>query len=70
LLDLADKQGETKGSRIYIDLPITNQELANVVGTSRETVSRLLNQLKKEQIIDKQRSQIIILDKDALRGWK
>ncbi|WP_231571062.1 Crp/Fnr family transcriptional regulator [Gordoniibacillus kamchatkensis] len=47
LLQLADKHGEAKGSRIHIELPVTNQELASTIGTSRETVNRLLNQLKR-----------------------
>ncbi|MBA4493510.1 Crp/Fnr family transcriptional regulator [Paenactinomyces guangxiensis] len=69
LLYLADKHGKVKGPRIHIELPMTNQELANTVGTSRETVNRLLNQLKKEQIIEKNRSEMIILDKNALKRW-
>ncbi|SEM84087.1 Crp/Fnr family transcriptional regulator [Lihuaxuella thermophila] len=67
LLYLADKHGKVHGSRIHIQLPMTNQELANTVGTSRETVNRLLNQLKKEQLIEKYRREMIILDKNALK---
>jgi CRP/FNR family cyclic AMP-dependent transcriptional regulator len=69
LLQLADKHGEVKGSRVHIELPMTNQELANAIGTSRETVNRLLNQLKKQRILETHRSEIIILDKDALKRW-
>jgi len=67
---LADKHGEVKGSRIHIELPMTNQELANTIGTTRETVNRMLNQLKKQRILDTHRSEIIILDRDALKRWK
>lgn len=70
LLQLADKHGEVKGSRIHIELPMTHQELANTIGTTRETVNRLLNQLKKQRILEMHRSEIIILDRDALKRWK
>ncbi|TRY26528.1 Crp/Fnr family transcriptional regulator [Brevibacillus sp. LEMMJ03] len=69
LLQLADKHGEVNDSRVYIELPMTHQELANAIGSSRETVNRLVNQLKKQRILDTHRSGIIILDKDALKRW-
>ena len=69
LMQLAEKHGETRGSRIYIELPVTHQELANLIGTSRETVNRLLNLLKKQRVIETRRSEIVILDKDALQRW-
>lgn len=70
LLQLADKHGKEEGSRIHIELPMTNQELANTIGTSRETVNRLLNQLKKERIVETHRSEIIILDMYGLKRWR
>ena len=70
LLQLADKHGIRKGTNIHIELPVTNQELANSIGTSRETVNRLLNQLKKQHILKSDRSEIVILDIEALKGWK
>jgi len=69
LLQLAEKLGEAKGSRIHIELPVTNQELANLIGTSRETVNRLLNQLKKRHILETNRSEMVILDMEALKRW-
>jgi len=70
LLQLAGKLGERRGNHIHIDLPITNQELANAIGTTRETVNRLLNQLKKNDVIESTRSEIIIRDMEALKSWK
>lgn len=69
LLQLAEKHGERKDASVRIELPMTNQDLANAIGTSRETVNRLLNQLKKDGIIETHRSEIIILDMDALKRW-
>lgn len=70
LLQMAKKHGETKGSSVLIEVPMTHQEFANVIGTTRETVNRMLNQLRKEKIIDTHRNEIIILDLEALKNWK
>jgi CRP-like cAMP-binding protein len=70
LLHLADKHGEIKGDTVHIDLPITHLEFANSIGTTRETVNRLLNTLRKENIIETHRNGFIILDFDALLDYK
>ena len=51
-------------------MPITNQDFANIVGSSRETVNRILNQLKKENLIEFGRNGILINDIDELKtSW-
>jgi CRP-like cAMP-binding protein len=40
--------------------------MASMLGISRETLSRLFNQAKREGIIDYNRKEIIILDLEAL----
>lgn len=73
LLKLSEQHGERKENKIVINLPMTHQEFANAIGTSRETINRLLNQLSKENIVSIGRSRIVIIDLDALkqqRGYK
>ena len=67
LADLADHCGERRGGAIYIRLPLTHQDIASAIGTSRETVSRLLNRLKREGIVEAGRAGIVICDPEALR---
>jgi len=67
LLGLAERHGEARDGRIAINLPMTHQEFANAVGSTRETVNRMLNQLEKDQILKTDRNRIVILDPDALR---
>jgi len=67
LADLADHCGERRGGAIYIRLPLTHQDIASAIGTSRETVSRLLNRLKREGIVEAGRAGIVIRDPEALR---
>lgn len=45
---------------MLIDLPITNQELSNVIGSSRETVSRVMSQLKEAGMISTEHKRIKI----------
>lgn len=67
LLLLAEQHGNTKANKITINMPMTHQEFANSVGTTRETVNRLLNQLNKEQLLEVDRNRIVILDIEALK---
>ncbi|MEG6616024.1 Crp/Fnr family transcriptional regulator [Peptococcaceae bacterium 1198_IL3148] len=68
LLDLASENGCATEKGIEINLSLTNQELANMVGTSRESVNRIINDLKKGGTLDVNRQQIIILNKQKLRS--
>jgi CRP/FNR family cyclic AMP-dependent transcriptional regulator len=70
LLKLAEQHGEKEGNTVYIELPITHQEFANAVGTTRETINRLLNQLRKDDIIQTERNRITIYNIEALKYWK
>lgn len=51
---------------IEVDLPFTRQEMAALVGTSRETVTRVLSDMKKSGIIDLDRQKIVVLDEKKL----
>lgn len=69
LLRLADEHGiEEKGQRI-ISLAVTQQDIASMAGTTRETVSRLFQHLRKDRLIEMDRKQIVILDFDLLQSY-
>ena len=55
-----DADGVTLGIRL------TRVELANIVGTTTESVSRLLSKLRREEILRIEGRRIMILDHDAL----
>jgi CRP/FNR family cyclic AMP-dependent transcriptional regulator len=63
---LAQKHGIRDAHGTIIDLKITHQELAEMVGTSRETVTRVLAHLKQKGIIEINQRRITLLDSDAL----
>jgi CRP-like cAMP-binding protein len=62
LIRMTNSYGIHKDNQILIDLPLTNQELANFCGTSRESTNRILSELKKENIISIKKGKITVLD--------
>lgn len=52
-----------------IKVALTHQELANFIGTSRETVSRILREFEKEGAISVKRQIVTITDEKKLRSW-
>lgn len=54
----------TSGKRFT--LVFTHQELANMAGTSRETVTRILNQFERKRIVERQGASLVILDPASL----
>ncbi len=67
ILNLAEEMGqETADGHILIDRPLTHQQLANLVGTTRETVTKILNEMKDNGLLDIRRHRITILDREEL----
>jgi CRP/FNR family cyclic AMP-dependent transcriptional regulator len=68
LLRLAEESGKQKEGTLVIEMPITHQDFANMVGASRESINRIFNRLKKENLLKSDRQSIAILDIERLRG--
>lgn len=49
-----------------INLPLTHEKLAECIGTTRETVTRTLNEFKSHRLIGLRSSTLVIRDRDAL----
>lgn len=61
LLRLTKSHGkEIADGSFQITTPFTNRDLANMIGSSRETVSRTLTQLKKNNLIETKSGKIIV----------
>lgn len=69
LIRLALESGKQNRNKVFIDIPITNRDFANMIGSTRETVNRVLNQLKKENLIDFNRNGILINDINKLKTY-
>ena len=67
ILTLGEEMGEpTPEGNVLIDHPLTHQQLANLVGTTRETVTKILNEMKDNGLLSIRRHRITILDKEGL----
>lgn len=68
LLELLDSYGERVGDRWEIRLRLSHQELANLIGATRESVTLILGHLQLEGLIQVRRRRITVLDRDALEA--
>ena len=67
LIRLANSYGEEIDDGILISVPLTNQELANYSATARESLNRMLSELKRNNIIENRGNLIFIKDIEYLR---
>ena len=65
LLDLSAGHDKGKGE-VRITLTLTHEEIAQMIGASRETVTRLFGEFKKKQFLQVKGSTLIIKDKAGL----
>jgi CRP-like cAMP-binding protein len=50
-----------------LEVHYTHEELADLAGTYRETVTKVLSDFRERSLIELQRGKIIVLDADGLR---
>jgi CRP-like cAMP-binding protein len=60
LVKLGQKFGVPEGTHHKIDMPLTHQEIGNMIGSTRETVTVALNELAKENVLKTGRMSIHI----------
>jgi CRP/FNR family transcriptional regulator len=67
LLDLSANHDEAKGD-VRLTLTLTHEEIAQMIGASRETVTRLFADFKKKQLLQVKGSTVIIKNKAGLES--
>lgn len=67
LLRLAKKHGEKVGEKVVISTKFTHEELADMIGISRTTMTKMLNKLERQGVIKRQ-GKIISFDSQELEG--
>jgi CRP/FNR family transcriptional regulator len=68
LLNLAANFGEPAQAGTRITLRLTNQEMANMIGTTRETVNRTLNRFWDERLIDMRTAHVVVVEFEKLKA--
>ncbi|HEU4521260.1 MAG TPA: Crp/Fnr family transcriptional regulator [Thermoanaerobaculia bacterium] len=66
LLDWSEKTGEATTKGVRIKVLLTHEEIAQMIGTTRETVTRLLSDFKRRKLIDVKGSSLFITNKPSL----
>lgn len=70
LLKLAAKLGQEKEVGLLIQLPLSRTDLAEMVGTTTETASRVMSRFQKEGLVRSGRQWVAITDREGLLAYK
>ncbi|KIG12965.1 cAMP-binding protein [Enhygromyxa salina] len=68
LLELGEEYGQETEDGLQIGLKITHQEMANLIGSTRETISLTLAQFKKKDLLNMNGRTVVLLDQDGLKA--
>jgi CRP-like cAMP-binding protein len=69
ILMLHQKYSHNDGHKDLINIPLTREDFANLIGTNTETVIKLFSELRKDGHIDFIEKKIIVLNKSALQKF-
>ena len=67
LLDAGDRHGIPESRGLLIGVKYTHQEIADYVGSTRETVTLTLGELRRRELILFDHRRVVIVDTEALR---
>ena len=69
LLELAASHGVPRPDGVLLDLPLTQEALANMVGVTRESANRHLSALRRRGVVSRDGRRFLIRDSQALRSY-
>jgi CRP/FNR family transcriptional regulator len=67
---LSNGYGEKTNDGIILNIKLTHQDLANMAGMTRETVTRIIDKLQKDGDIKVLKNKLILLNPDFLQTIK
>ncbi|BFH61632.1 MULTISPECIES: Crp/Fnr family transcriptional regulator [Paenibacillus] len=67
LIRLSNTYGEKHGDTILIHKKITHTDLSNMIGATRESVNRMLSDLRKKDAVEYENGMIVIKDLEMLQ---
>jgi CRP-like cAMP-binding protein len=66
LLELAEQYGQRRPEGVLLTIKLSHQDLANVIGSTRETVTVVLGDLQSEGLLELGRRKIVLRDIGSL----
>ena len=69
LLHLSDRFGEAEDSGVLLNVRLTHQDLANMIASTREAVSKVMSELQREGFIEVQSHKVVIRNRQALSEY-
>lgn len=66
LLTLSESYGEVNEDRIKLEIRLTREEMASMIGTVNETVTRFITEFKSDGIIEEEDKVIYITNQEKL----
>lgn len=66
LKEMAEEKGQKVGFEMMIKNHLTHKDIASLTGTSRQTVTTVMNELREKNLINFDRRRILIRDLEAL----
>ena len=66
LLNLGERFGEDNGVGKVLDVRLTHQDLANMIASTREAVSKVMSEFQREGSIEVQNRKIVLVNREAL----
>lgn len=67
LVELVERFGQPADGGMAIDARLTQQELADMIGTTRETLATTVTSLRERGVLEMHNQRVMILDGDRLR---
>jgi CRP/FNR family transcriptional regulator len=65
-LKLCDQIGRPERGGVFIPMPLSRQELADLSGTTIETAIRIMSRWQKEDVLHTEKDGFVVLDRDSL----
>ena len=69
LINLGERFGESNGVGTMIDVRLTHQDLANMIASTREAVSKVMSELQRDGVIESRNRRIVIVNGAALAEY-
>ncbi|HEX7706324.1 MAG TPA: Crp/Fnr family transcriptional regulator [Thermoanaerobaculia bacterium] len=67
-LTLADRVGTPREQGVFVEMALSRQEVADLIGTTLETAIRLMSRWQKDGVVLTEKTGFFVPDPDVLRG--